>query len=84
MKLRFLMSHCRNNSVRDKGIGKKWVYSDTERSTVHRQCEPLQRANVAVEGSVASFYRLGNFIIPTFGEGTEISGIWATTYSLVF
>ena len=62
MKLRFLMSHCRNNLVRDKGIGKKWVYSDTERSTLHRQCEPLQRANVAVEGSVASFYRLGNFI----------------------
>ena len=63
MKLRFLMSHCRKNSLRDKVIGKKWVYSDTERSTLHRQCEPLQRANVAVKCSVvASFYRLGNFI----------------------
>ena len=36
MKLRFLMSHCRKNSVRDKVIGKNWIYSDTERSTLHR------------------------------------------------
>ena len=34
MKLRFLMSHHRNNSVRDKVIG-KWIYSDSERSTLH-------------------------------------------------
>ena len=26
MKLRFLMSHCRKNLVRDKVIGKKWIY----------------------------------------------------------
>ena len=37
MKLRFVMSHCRTNSVRDKMIGKKWIYSDTERSTLCRQ-----------------------------------------------
>ena len=36
-KLRFLMSHCRKNSVRDKVIRKKWIYSDSERSTLHRQ-----------------------------------------------
>ena len=36
MKLRFLMSHGRKNSVRDKVIGKKWIYSDTERNTLHR------------------------------------------------
>ena len=44
MKLRFLswkrqqdalMSHCRKNSVRDKVIGKKWIY--LERNTFHRQ-----------------------------------------------
>ena len=34
MKLRFLMSHHRKNSVRDKVIGKKWVY--LERNTLHR------------------------------------------------
>ena len=37
MKLRFLISHCRKNSVRDKAIGKKWIYSDSEGSTLHRQ-----------------------------------------------
>ena len=26
MKLRFLMTHHRKNSVRDKVIGKKWIY----------------------------------------------------------
>ena len=35
MKLRFLMSHHRKNSVRDKVIGKRWVY--LERYTFHRQ-----------------------------------------------
>ena len=35
MKLRFLKSHHRKNSVRDKVIGKKWIY--LERNTVHRQ-----------------------------------------------
>ena len=33
MKLRFLMSHHRKSSVRDKVIGKKCIYSDLERST---------------------------------------------------
>ena len=28
MKLRFLMSHCRKNSARDKMISKKWIYSE--------------------------------------------------------
>ena len=36
MKLRFLMSHHRKNSVRDKVIGKKWLYSDTDKNTPHR------------------------------------------------
>ena len=35
MKLRFLMSYCRKNSVRDKVIGKKWIY--LEKNTLHRQ-----------------------------------------------
>ena len=32
-KLKFLMPHCRKNLVRDKVIGKKWIYS--ERNTLH-------------------------------------------------
>ena len=35
MKLRFL-SHCRKNSLRNKVIGKKWIY--LERAIPHRQC----------------------------------------------
>ena len=35
LKLRFLMSHHRKNSVRDKVIGKKWIY--LEKYTSHRQ-----------------------------------------------
>ena len=34
MKLRILMSHGRKNSVRDKGIDKKWIY--LERKTLYR------------------------------------------------
>ena len=33
-KLRFLMSRGRKNSVRDKGIDKKWIY--LERKTLYR------------------------------------------------
>ena len=36
MKLRFSMSLHRNNSVRDKVTGRKWIYSDSERITLHR------------------------------------------------
>ena len=35
MKLRFLMSHHRENLVRNKVIDKKWTY--LERNTLHRQ-----------------------------------------------
>ena len=38
MKLRFLMSHHIKNSVRDKVMGKKWIYSHSERRTVHSVC----------------------------------------------
>ena len=43
INLRFLMSHPRKNSVRDKVIGKKWIYSDSERNTLHRQSVCLRR-----------------------------------------
>ena len=39
MEFRFLMSHHIKNSERDKVIGKKWVYSNSE-------CRPLQRVNL--------------------------------------
>ena len=54
------MSHRRKNSVREKVIGKKWIYSDTERSTLHRQSVGHHGGNVALKFGEASFYRLGN------------------------
>ena len=61
LKLRFLMSHVRKNSVRDKVIGKKWIY--LERNTLHRKCGPSQRVSLALpKFGVVSYYGLGNFI----------------------
>ena len=61
MKLRFLMFHCRKNSVRDKVIG-KWIYSESERSTHSTESGLLQRVSATPKFGVVSFYRLGNFI----------------------
>ena len=60
VNLRFLMSHCRKNSVRDKVIGKKWIY--LERNTLHRQSVGHLRRQESPKYSVVSFYGLGNFI----------------------
>ena len=60
MKLRFLMSHRRKNSVRDKVIGKKWIY--LERNTLHRHNVGHLRRQEALKYGVVSFYELGNFI----------------------
>ena len=40
-KLRFLTSHHGKNSVIDKVIGKKWIYS--ERNTPQTECRPSQK-----------------------------------------
>ena len=57
MKLRFLISHRRKNSVRDKVTGKKWIY--LERNTLHRQCGPSQKVRKAPGYGVVSYYRGG-------------------------
>ena len=62
MELMFLMSQHRKNSVRDKAIGKKWFYSDSERSTPHRQSVGHHRCQCAAKCGTVSCYRLGNFI----------------------
>ena len=61
MKLRFLMSHHRKNSVRDKVMGKKWIYSDSERSTLHRVWAITEESAVGMECGVASFFELSDF-----------------------
>ena len=43
VKLRFLMTHYRKNSARDKVIGKKWIY--LQRNTLRRQRGPSQNVS---------------------------------------
>ena len=55
------MSHRRKNSVRDKVIGKKWIY--TERYTLHRQSVGHLRRREKHQGMEFSvFIGVGNFI----------------------
>ena len=92
MKLRFLMSCYRKNSVGDKMIGKKWICSDTERSTRYRQTvghhrrqmQPPNLAWLVFTGWVITYANEWADYSNCFGEGTETSRIWATTDSLVF
>ena len=48
LKLRFLMSHCRRNSGRDKVVGKKWIsverdiYRELPWRLSGRVCRPVQ------------------------------------------
>ena len=63
MKLKFLMSHHRKNSVRDEVMGKKWIYSDSKRSTLHRVWAIAEGSAAAwLQCGMVSFYGLGNFI----------------------
>ena len=61
MELRFLMSHHRKNSVRDKVIGKKWIY--LEINTLHRQSMGHLRRRERHQGiGLSVFIGVGNFI----------------------
>ena len=61
MKLTFLMSHGRKNSVRDKVIGKKWIYF--ERNAPHRQSVGhLIRRERSQGMGLSVFIGAGNFI----------------------
>ena len=54
------MSHHRKNSVRDKAIGKKWIY--LERNTPQTECGPSQKVRKAPGYGVVIFIGVGNFI----------------------
>ena len=89
MKLRFVMSRRRKNSVRDKVIGKKCIY--LERYTVYRQNavhlkrrawpwekHPPQsvghlRRQEALKYGMVSFYGLGDFIRKGVGGLFQLS-----------
>ena len=53
------MSHHRKNSVRDKVIGKKWIY--LERNTLHRQSVGHLGRGTRIQG-LSVFIGVGNFI----------------------
>ena len=87
------MSHHRKNSVRDKVTDKKWIYSDSERSTLHRQSvghhtgqvqQPRNLEWLVFIGWVISYVNEWEDYSNYFWEEVEISRIWATTHSLVF
>ena len=59
MKLRLLMSHRRKNSVRDKVLGKNWIYS--EKHTLQIEYGPSQRVS-EVWGKWLVFADWVNFI----------------------
>ena len=73
-ELQALMSHCKN-SVRDTVIGKRWICSDSERSTLHRVWAITEESAGAMECGVASFLELGEFISESFvdHDGYSIS-----------
>ena len=82
------MPHHRNNSVRDKVLVKKWIYSASER--IHSVCGLLQKVsamqNVAwlvFIGWVVSYANKHENYSNYFWEGAEISRAWATAHSLV-
>ena len=60
MKLRFLMSHCRKNSVRDKVMGKKWIY--LERNTLHRVWAISEGEKGTGVWGLSVFIGVGSFI----------------------
>ena len=77
--------------MRVKVIGKKWIYSDSERIHRHSVCGPLQKMS-AVQ-NVAWLVFIGWVISRAndhenysnyFWEGAAISRIWTTAHSLVF
>ena len=61
-KFRFLMSHGRKNSVREKVISKKGFIQIQREAYSTDRCGPLQRVSAATKYGLVSFYRLGNFI----------------------
>ena len=73
-------------------IGKKWIYSDTERSALHRQSVGQRRGQMRLQnlvwldfiGWVISYANEWEDYSNYFWEEVEIARIWATAHSLVF
>ena len=88
MNLGFLMAHHRKNSVREKVIDKKWIYS--ERNTLHRQSGgqlrrlewPQNMVKLIFMGWVISQANQWEDYSNYFGVKAKISENWATAFFL--
>ena len=80
MKLRLLMSHCKN-SMRDTAVGKRRIYSDSERGTL-QECGPSQRG-VQWPWNVL-WLVFASWVISHANEWEYHSDNWGTTHSSVF
>ena len=69
------MSHCKN-SVRDIAIGKRWIFSDSERTTLHRVWAITEESAVAMEVS--------GQVISYANEGDDHPNNWGTIHSSIF
>ena len=80
MKLRLLMSHCKN-SMRYTAVGKRRIYSDSERGTL-KECGPSQRG---VQGPWNVLWLVfDSWVISYANEREYHSDNWGTTHSSVF
>ena len=70
-------AHCRKNSVRDTVIGKRWIYSDTESSPLHRQRGPSQTARAAWSLAWLVFigWWVGGLFQPLWGRGRDFQDL---------
>ena len=79
------MSRRRKNPVRDKVMGKKWIYLERNHCTdraisegrsspgtilPRQECRPLQKASVTMKCAVGGFYELCSFI------GRRVGGVF--------
>ena len=55
------MFHCKN-PVTDTAIGKRWICSESEKSTCHKVWAIAEKTEVAMECGVVSFPELSDFI----------------------
>ena len=85
VNLRFLMSHHRKSSVRDRVTGTRWVY--LQRNILHREITGhLRRRELSQGTGLSVFVGVGNFAWEEYsrfyGEEVGISRNWATFYCL--
>ena len=81
MKLRLLMSHCKENSVRGTAMDKRWICWGLERSTL-QECGPSQ-SGVQWPWNVV-WLVFAAWVMSYANEWEDHSNNWGITHSSVF